>query len=116
MRKGKRHIVLVGQNKDGEFYGSCTCGQNSGPNHFPKKQRWKAEDWCREHAESVQHALAVLHRHRGSLRIERDHALKMMNDPNVPADQKAMWKILFDGAEARLRDNGSPNPATDGLW
>jgi hypothetical protein len=111
-----KHIVLIHQDKDGDFYAACTCGQNSGPNHFKKVQRWKAEDWAWEHKESVEHALAVLHRRNGSLRTEREHARKMLDDPNVSAHDKAIWKIVFDGAEARLRDAGTPDPATDGLW
>lgn len=111
-----RHVPLVNRDKDGNYYGACNCGQNSGPNRFAEVQRWKAEDWVREHAEQVQHALAVLHRHNGSLRVERDHALKMLNDPNTTAADKAMWQMLYDGAERRLRDGGAPNPATDGLW
>lgn len=112
----RRHIVLVHEDKDGWFYATCLCGQNSGPNHFPKVQRWRAEDWCRQHTEAVEHALAVLHRHNGSLRVERDHALKMMNDPNTSAADKAVWKTLYEGAERRLRDGGAPNPAVEGLW
>jgi hypothetical protein len=112
----KRHITQVVRDQHGDYYGTCLCGQNSGPNRFSEVQRWRAEDWVNEHTESVQHALAVLHRANGSLKIERDHAAKMLADPNTPAADKAMWQILFDGADRRLADSGPPDPTTDGLW
>lgn len=118
MKKPTRHIPVVHQDPQGEWYAVCTCGQNSGPNHFPKVQRWMAEDWVRQHNEQVQHALAVLHRANGSIKIERDHAAKMLADPNVSAHDKELWQILFEGAERRLRDDGAPQAADEGmgLW
>lgn len=114
--KFTKHAPLVHQDNNGDFYAVCTCGQNSGPNHFGKAQRWKAEDWVSTHNDQVQHALAVLHRHGGSSRTDRDHARKMLDDPNVSAKDKAVWQIIYDGAEKRLRDLGGPNPETNGLW
>jgi hypothetical protein len=116
--KIKRHVALVHADKDGEFYGACTCLMNSGTPHFSKVQRWKAEDWVREHMEMVERALSHLHSGGGSLRTERDHARRMLDDPTTPAADKPAWQILFDGADARLRDSGAPNPKEEGhgLW
>lgn len=116
MRWKGKHEPVVREDSQGRFYAVCTCGQNSGPNHVSKVERWRAEDWCHAHAEEVEHALAVLHRSSGSLKIERDHARKMLDDPNTPPNDKAMWQILFNGAERRLRDDGPPDPDQHGLF
>lgn len=108
-----RHIPVIHQSPDGSWYAVCTCLGKS--EHYPQVQRWQAEDWVVEHNEQVQHALAVLHR-SGSLKTERDHARKMLDDPNTPAKDLPSWQVLFDGADRRLRDSGGPDSKTDGLW
>jgi hypothetical protein len=115
-RKFKGHLALVHTDKDGDYYGACTCGQTSGPNRFRPVQRWKAEDWVREHQEMVKRALSHLHHNGGSLKTERDHAKAMLEDPTTPAEDKVLWKILYDGAAARLRDSGPADPDSEGLW
>jgi hypothetical protein len=115
-RRFKGHFPTVHQDNHGEFYGACPCGQNSGPNRFPKTQRWKAEDWVREHTEMVRRALSHLHRGGGSVKTERDHARAMLDSPNTPPEDKPLWQILFDGADARLRESAKEDPETEGLW
>lgn len=94
------HKPTVVQDKAEKFFARCNCGESSGPNHYLVRQH--AEDWIIAHEQQVARARANLRRGSGSLRTERDHAQRMLDDPNVTAADKRIWQIILDGANSRL--------------
>lgn len=93
----KPHTV---KDNAGQYFGTCNCGQNSGPNRFDIKQ--EAEDWVLKHTQSVERALAHLHKSPGSLRTDMEHAQKMMADPNTTTRERDQWRVIYEGARNRL--------------
>lgn len=95
------HKLSVVKDKTGRHYiGRCTCGQTSGPNWFDSPH--PAEDWVERHKQNVQRALAHLHKAPGGLRVDMEHAQKMMDDPNTPTRQREQWRVIYEGARNRL--------------
>jgi hypothetical protein len=88
----------VGADRQERFYVTCTC-RSASPLQLRKQE---AEDWQRAHLENVQRALANLHRGRGSLTTDMEHAKAMMDDPRTSKRDRATWKVIYDGARQRL--------------
>jgi len=109
----KQHKPVPVEDKHGRFYGQCGCGWTSGVNRFVHK--WQAEDQCHAHLANVARALASLRRRAPSLTEERDHARRMLDNPNVTAEDKKIWQVLYDGAAQRLNTEGRETKE-EGLW
>jgi hypothetical protein len=93
------HRTSIIQDNSSRWYAACNCGWNSGPNRF--LNRWQAEDREMVHQGNVRRAQAALRR-GGTMLGEYEHALKMADDPNVPAVEREMWRGLAAGYASRL--------------
>lgn len=111
MSRGHKPVTV--EDNEHRHYGKCNCGWNSGANRFALK--WQAEDACHTHLANVGRALASMRRRNPSLVEERDHARNMLDDPNVSADDKKVWQILYDGAAQRLNADGKETGVGE-LW
>lgn len=97
------HQATPCQDTAGKWFARCVCGWSTKASRHD--ERWQCDDEIRVHLDNVQRAMASLHRAQSSMKTERDHARAMMDDTTVPAAQRAVWKILFDGYDQRLNDS-----------
>lgn len=82
---------------DGQWMGYCTCRQRS--NWFEEK--YKAEDWCREHLEGIARVRAYL-AGTPSLKSQRDYFNEMAEDPNTSEADRLLWQQLANEITHRL--------------
>lgn len=92
------HRHQVGESRSERFFVTCTC-RDASPLQLTRQE---AEDWQMMHERNVERALANLHRGRGSLRTDMEHAKVMLEDPRTPKSDKAAWQVIYDGARQRL--------------
>jgi len=81
-----------------DFFGVCDC-KAFGP---VERFRTLAEDWGREHLRAVERVRAHLQGRNPSIADQHAYYRRMQRDPRLPAQERALWKILADGLEHRV--------------
>lgn len=100
------HNIKVVQQDNGEWRAWCSCRAGSPIS----KHKWEVEDWQIRHERLVEQARAHL-RGQPSLRATFTYYMEMSENPEVPQEQRAQWRILARGLQPRITGQASdPQP------
>jgi hypothetical protein len=83
------------------------------------QHRWEAEDWWTKHQEEIEKvkaALAPKNTTLATLKVQRDHFVKMSEDPGQSEGDRLLWKALADELTTRIDDRTERHEGQETLF